>query len=122
MAYQGETIKFVIKGDENINLDKLKNFAVVVYLHCNCENENSNSTKILYKNNTDQIKAVLDNDLQPTNTYIGILSSSDTARMIDGQYNIELLTLTDSEERSIYQQKHAFTLECSVSKNIDFPQ
>lgn len=115
MAHQGEDIKFTVKGDDNINLDAL-NFAVTVYLHCTCDNPKSKKT--LYKNQ--HFQAVIDESGNNTNTYVGTIPSSDTAAMEEGQYNMELLTITEGGERSIFQQKHAFVLECSVSKSINF--
>lgn len=115
MAHQGEDIKFTVKGDDNINLDAL-NFAVTVYLHCTCDNPKSKVT--LYKN--PDFTAVKDESDNNTNTYVGTISSSYTKKMEEGQYNMELLTFTENGERSIFQQKHAFVLECSVSKDIDF--
>ncbi len=115
MAHQGEDIKFTVKGDASVNLDEL-DFLVAIYKSCDCDVDDDKIVKLTKSAN---FKAVKDGNDNPTNTYVGTIPSATTATMEDGHYNIELLTKTADGERSIYMQKHALIIECSVSKNIE---
>lgn len=115
MSYQGEDIKFTLKGDANVNLDEITNFVVSVYPHCQCEGTTSNIVRLYKATNFEQVK---DKDGNGTNTYIGTIPASETKTMEATHYNMELLII-DGGERSIFMQKHAFAIECSVSKDVE---
>lgn len=112
MAHKGEDIKFTIKGDTNIRLDKLKDLSVSIYP---CNKCNDESLRIELKRS--DLTFVTDAEGNSTNTYLGIIPSSISTNMEEAYYNIEVLTVDSENNRSVYKSKHAFSIECSIYNN-----
>ena len=113
MAYQGEDVKFVINGDDMVNLDNLEDFIVSIYPHC--KYDPAKAIKLTKKESN--FKPVLDGNNNGTNTYTGTIPSSISKYMIPGKYNMEILGKNTDGEYVIHMEKHALTIEPSVSKN-----
>jgi hypothetical protein len=122
MAHQGEDIKFTLQGNNQINLDNSK-FAVSIYFHCKCDS----ATAVTIKSTTTKDNAngegyfeqIKTESGEGTNTWVGTIPHNITKTMQDGTYNMEVLLINeDNQERSIFDKKHVFDLECSVSKDI----
>lgn len=114
MAYQGEDIKFTIRGNGEIDLDN-SDFAISVYPHCECE---VSEDKIVRLTKSENFTPVKDSNEELTNTYIGTIPASKSSGMSEGLYNMELFIKNKDEECSIFKEKHALTIECAVSKEL----
>jgi hypothetical protein len=113
MAHQGEDLKFTIQGTDEIRLDEM-DFYISVYPSF----QNGGNSITIEKDAFEEIK---DEDGNSMNTFVGKIPYTTTSGMLEGVYNMELLTKEGEEpyqERSIYVKKHAFVIESSVSKNL----
>ena len=104
MAYRGENIDIVIKGDEQYNLDNLE-FRVLVYPDRHTENA----------------KSILKSEMTKvgSNHYSGTIGYNDSKNMPLGFYTVEVLIFDGVQNRSIFAKSSVFPLYDSASKNIE---
>lgn len=114
MVQQGEDIKFTIQGNNEMPIDLNKQtIKVVVYLQCKCNDPNAKKEAVLSEVVNDEGEVI-------PNIVIGKISHDITKTMEEGQYNMEMLIQDKtSGDISIYTKKNIFTLECSMSKNLE---
>ena len=113
MAYQGGDIKFTIVGNKKVDLDN-NNFKVIVYPHCQCGKITDFNTLPAVTLNKDSFEKTSDN------TFVGKIPYTITKDMEETMYSMEVLIIDDEKnERRLFVKKHAFSLECSVSKQVD---
>ena len=103
MAYRGENIDFVIKGDSTYNLDTM-DFKVLFYPD----------------RHPDEVTTVLKSEMTKLNTnhYSGSIGYQHTKAMPLGLYTIEVLIIESSTNRSIFLKKGAFPLYETASEDI----
>lgn len=104
MAYRGENIDFVIKGDSKINLDQI-NFKVLIY-----PDRHEEEAIVINKAIMTRVAA---------SHYKGQIGYSETKDLPLGMYTIEVLLIEKDTERSIFMKRGAFPLYDSASRNIE---
>lgn len=104
MAFKGENIDFVIKGDDKVNLDGY-DFVLLAYPDGKydkyTEIKKSDMTKI------------------SENHYEGSILPDVSKTMAVGSYTIEILLMESDTRRSIFVKRGAFPLYDSASKNLE---
>lgn len=104
MAYQGEDIPFIVKGDENLSLEA-NDFKVLTYP---CGKPDSAYTLE---------KSQFSKDGE--NMYSGKIPYTETKTMEPGNYTIEVLLIVDGTTRTVYMNKMAFPLYPAAARNVE---
>lgn len=103
MAYRGEDIKIVVKGDAIYDLDKC-DFKVLLY-----PDRHPNEATVISKEEMTR---------EGSNYYSGEISAEASKALPIGLYTIEVLVFDGEDDRTIFLERSVLPIYDSGSKNI----